>query len=152
MCVRKRSYLYSKLYQRSGILTHEKRKLTFIPLSVFYPLIRILSPHPCFIPSSVFYPPPPIRILSLHPCFIPVSVPSVYPCFIPTRFYCHFKLVLHRKFRKFVSNIYIPYLENWAVNSKRSSFIRYFLDICHFFLYRYRYFPNSSNHNNINIE
>ena len=44
----------------------------FIPSSVFYPLIRVLSPHPCFIPSSVFY--PPIRVLSSHPCFIPSSV------------------------------------------------------------------------------
>ena len=50
----------------------------FIPPSVFYPLIRVLSPHPCFIPSSVFY--PLIRVLSPHPCFIPSSVfypPSV---------------------------------------------------------------------------
>ena len=44
----------------------------FILPSVFYPLIRVLSPHPCFIPSSVFY--PFIRVLSPHPCFIPPSV------------------------------------------------------------------------------
>ena len=44
----------------------------FIPSSVFYPLIRVLSPHPCFIPSSVFY--PLIRVLSPHPCFILSSV------------------------------------------------------------------------------
>ena len=59
----------------------------FIPSSVFYPLIRVLSPHPYFIPSSVFY--PLIRVLSPHPCFIPSSVPYPchpysYPCFIPT--------------------------------------------------------------------
>ena len=39
----------------------------------------VLSPHPCFIPSSVFY--PLIRVLFPHPCFIPssvsVSVPSL---------------------------------------------------------------------------
>ena len=59
----------------------------FIPSSVFYPLIRVLSPHPCFIPSSVFY--PPIRVLSSHLCFIPSSVfyplirvLSPHPCFI----------------------------------------------------------------------
>ena len=44
----------------------------FIPSSVFYLLIRVLSPHPCFIPPSVFY--PLIRVLSPHPCFIPSSV------------------------------------------------------------------------------
>ena len=38
---------------------------------MFYPLIRVLSPHPCFILSSVFY--PLIRVLSPHPCFIPSS-------------------------------------------------------------------------------
>ena len=74
----------------------------FIPSSLFYPPIRVLSPHPCFFPSSVFY--PFIRVLSLHPCFIPPSVfyppirvlspPSVFyplirvlsrhPCFIPS--------------------------------------------------------------------
>ena len=61
----------------------------FIPPSVFYPLIRVLSPHPCFIPSSVFY--PLIRVLSPHPCFIPPSVfyppirvLSPHPCFIPS--------------------------------------------------------------------
>ena len=61
--------------------------LCFIPSSVFYPLIRVLSPHPCFIPSSVFY--PLIRVLSPHPCFIPSSVfypliriLSLHPCFI----------------------------------------------------------------------
>ena len=48
----------------------------FIPSSVFYPLIRVLSPHPCFIPPSVFY--PLICVLSPPPCFIP------YPCFIPS--------------------------------------------------------------------
>ena len=59
------------------------------PPSVFYPLIRVLSPHPCFIPPSVLY--PPIRVLSSHPCFIPSSVfyPLIrvlfpHPCFIPT--------------------------------------------------------------------
>ena len=57
----------------------------FIPTSVFYPLIRVLYPHPCFILSSGFYPLirvlsprlrfiPPIRVLSPHPCFIPSSV------------------------------------------------------------------------------
>ena len=61
----------------------------FIPPSVFYPPIRVLSPHPCFIPSSVFY--PLIRVLSPHPCFIPSSVfyplirvLSPHPCFIPS--------------------------------------------------------------------
>ena len=61
----------------------------FIPSSVFYPLIRVLPPHPCFIPSSVFY--PLIRVLSPHPCFIPSSVfyplirvLSPHPCFIPS--------------------------------------------------------------------
>ena len=60
----------------------------FISSSVFYPLIRVLSPHPCFVPSSVFY--PLIRVLSRHPCFIPssvfylpVRVLSPRPCFIP---------------------------------------------------------------------
>ena len=58
-----------------------------------YPLIHVLSPHPCFIPPSVFY--PLIRVLSPYPCFIPSSVfylltrvlsphPYPYPCFIPT--------------------------------------------------------------------
>ena len=62
--------------------------LCFIPPSVFYPPIRVLSPHPCFILSCVFY--PPIRVLSPHPCFIPPSVfyppirvLSSHPCFIP---------------------------------------------------------------------
>ena len=61
----------------------------FIPLSVFYPPIRVLSPHPCFIPPSVFY--PLIRVLYPHPCFIPSSVfyplirvLSPHPCFIPS--------------------------------------------------------------------
>ena len=61
----------------------------FTPSSVFYPLIRVLSPHPCFIPSSVFY--PLIRVLPPHPCFIPSSVfyplirvLSPHPCFIPS--------------------------------------------------------------------
>ena len=71
------------------------KKFRVIPSSVFYPPIRVLSPHPCFIPSSVFYPPsviyPPIRVLSPHPCFIPSSVfyplirvLSPHPCFIPS--------------------------------------------------------------------
>ena len=51
----------------------------FIPPSEFYPLIRALSHHPCFIPSSVFY--PLIRVLSPHP--YPCH-PYPYPCFIPT--------------------------------------------------------------------
>ena len=45
------------------------------PPSVFYPLIRVLSPHPSFIPSSVFY--PVIRVLYPHPCLSP------HLCFIP---------------------------------------------------------------------
>ena len=52
------------------------KKFRVIPLSVFYPPIRVLSPHPCFIPPSVFY--PLIRVLSPHPCFIPSSVSSMY--------------------------------------------------------------------------
>ena len=53
------------------------------PSSVFYLLIRVLSPirvffpDPCFIPRSVFYPPsvfyPLIRVLSPHPYL-------AYPC------------------------------------------------------------------------
>ena len=59
----------------------------FIPSSMFYPLVRVLSPHPCFIRLSVFY--PLIHVLSSHPCFIPTSVPYPrhpypYPCFIPS--------------------------------------------------------------------
>ena len=52
----------------------------FIPSSMFYPLIHVLSPHPCFIPSSMFY--PLIHVLSPHPCFIPSSVFYPHPCFI----------------------------------------------------------------------
>ena len=76
----------------------------FAPSFVFYPLIRILSPHPCFIPSSVFY--PLIRVLSPHPCFIPSSVfyplirirdphPYPYPCFIPTHCIALHCIALH---------------------------------------------------------
>ena len=60
----------------------------FIPPSMFYLLNRVLSPHPCFVPSSMFY--PLIRVLSPHPCFIPsfvfyppIRVLSPHPCFIP---------------------------------------------------------------------
>ena len=57
----------------------------FIPLSVFYLVIRVSSRHPCFISSSVFH--LFIRVSSLHPCFISSSVfhlvsPSVFHSFI----------------------------------------------------------------------
>ncbi len=60
----------------------------FIPISAFYPHICVLSPYPHFIPISAFY--PHIRVLSPYPRFIPIStfyphirVLSPYPCFIP---------------------------------------------------------------------
>ena len=80
----------------------------FIPSSVFYPLNRVLSPHPCFIPSSVFY--PLIRVLSPHPCFIPSSVfyplirvLSPYPCFIPLSvFYSLIRTRFHDPYSCFI--------------------------------------------------
>ena len=62
-----------------------------MPPSVFYPLIRVLSPHPCFSPPHPCL--SSIRVLSPRPCFIPPSVfyppirvlsPHPYPCFIPS--------------------------------------------------------------------
>ena len=61
---------------------------SFIPPSVFYPPIRLLSSHPPFILPSAFY--PPIRLLSPHPPFIlssafypPIRLLSSHPPFIP---------------------------------------------------------------------
>ena len=74
----------------------------FIPSSVFYPLIRVLFPHPCFIPSSVFY--PLIRVLSPHLCFILSSVSisgHPYPCFISTLRKCWFSISLLAILNKF---------------------------------------------------
>ena len=87
-------YVFDITYLLKGSIKVAK-KFRVIPSSVFYSPIRVLSPHPCFIPSSVFYPPsviyPPIRVLSPHPCFIPSSVfyplirvLSPHPCFIPS--------------------------------------------------------------------
>ena len=54
----------------------------FNPSSVFYPLIRILFSYPCCIPSFVFY--PFFGVLHPHLSFIPSSirVVSPYPRFI----------------------------------------------------------------------
>ena len=51
----------------------------FIPSSVFYPPIRVLSPHPCFIPSPVFY--PLIRAVSVPSVSVSVFYSNLfYPC------------------------------------------------------------------------
>ena len=69
---------HKKIFQLSHNVPHLNKNYCSFVISFFmlwhsfkfFP--RVSSPHPCFIPSSVFY--PLIRVLFLHPCFIPSSL------------------------------------------------------------------------------
>ena len=104
---------------------------SFIPSSAFYPLIRVLFPHPCFIPPSEFY--PSFRVLSPHPCFIPPSVfyPLIrvlfpHPCFIPSSVFYPLIRVLSPHIRVSSSHPYpchpYPYSCFISIPSKHDSF------------------------------